>query len=139
MASALRLFVYGTLKPGQPNYARYLSGKTLAETPATLCGGSLYTEGPWPYLVVAPALVRPPARVYGTLVTIAPQCYQQLLAALDWLEDYRYRDPANLYERVAWTVSTQAGPAAAWVYLAGLRPTATIRAGGMRLVFGGSW
>ncbi len=121
------IFVYGTLKAGGCNYARYLAGKTLHEQPATLAGAALYTAGPYPYLVRLPELVAPSEDVQGTLMTIKPAVYVAVLRHVDQLESYVSHDPANEYERIVGTVQTATGPVDAWMYVAGARVLAAIR------------
>ncbi|NTU81043.1 MAG: gamma-glutamylcyclotransferase [Chloroflexales bacterium] len=135
----LPLFVYGTLRPGQPNYARYLGGQTAAEAPATLVGAALFTEGPYPFLVTAPDMLRPDDMVRGAIIALRPPVYQLVMADLDDLEGYIEGDTHNLYERIALEVATAEGPRRAWVYVAGAGPLALIRAGELRRVAGGDW
>ncbi|MFZ4700035.1 MAG: gamma-glutamylcyclotransferase family protein, partial [Candidatus Methylumidiphilus sp.] len=52
-------FVYGTLKPGEPTYARFLAGRTLSEESASVVSVALYSAGPYPYLVAEPDLATP--------------------------------------------------------------------------------
>ncbi|MCF4138213.1 gamma-glutamylcyclotransferase [Streptomyces sp. Tue 6430] len=91
----LPFFVYGTLRPGEPNHALLLRGRSLVETPARLPGAVLYDGPGYPYAVADPA-----GTVTGELVVPAPQAYGPLLAELDRLEEYRAGDPSSLYERV---------------------------------------
>jgi gamma-glutamylcyclotransferase (GGCT)/AIG2-like uncharacterized protein YtfP len=136
----LPFFVYGTLRPGEANYARLLVGQTASETPATLAGAALFTEGPYPFLVTAPDLLRPGDDVVrGELVALRPPVYDLVLADLDRLEGYVVGGASNLYERVAMEVATAAGPRRAWVYVAGATTLAQIRAGALRYIPGGAW
>ncbi|WP_322511452.1 gamma-glutamylcyclotransferase family protein [Chloroflexus sp.] len=132
-------FVYGTLKRGQSNYARLLAGQTVSEARAWLPGAALYTAGPYPFLVQAVDLVPPGSIVFGELMEVAPAQYQRVLALLDELEDFAPGRVGNLYERVALTVQTDAGPREAWVYIAGSGAEAAIRHGRLRLITGGVW
>jgi len=135
----LPFFVYGTLRPGEPNYARLLAGRTASELPATLAGGALFTEGPYPFLVTAPDLARPDELVRGELIAVPAEIYQPVLAQLDELEGYEAGGADNLYERIAIEVDAADGPRQAWVYVAGTAALARIRAGGMRRIPGGEW
>ncbi|MBA4864315.1 gamma-glutamylcyclotransferase [Streptomyces sp. PSKA54] len=125
----LPFFVYGTLRPGECNHDLFLRGRTVTEEPARLAGAVLY-EGPgYPYAVEEDEGV-----VRGELVTAAPDGYEQLLAALDRLEDYAPGDPANLYERVARSVTCDDGRVVqAWVYVAAPTVAAHLRANGKPL------
>jgi gamma-glutamylcyclotransferase (GGCT)/AIG2-like uncharacterized protein YtfP len=109
----LPIFVYGTLRAGQKNYRRYLQGKTVRETPAS-CSGRLFVllEEGYPYLLPGPG------RVWGELVFIAPEWYQQVLRRLDALEEYdSAREAASVYLRRRAAVHLVNGEEfQAWVY-----------------------
>jgi gamma-glutamylcyclotransferase (GGCT)/AIG2-like uncharacterized protein YtfP len=135
----LPFFVYGTLKPGEPNYARYLAGQTASEAEATLPGAALFTEGPYPFLVTAPDVLGPGESVHGVIVALRPPVYELVLADLDRLEGYVPGGAQNLYERVALDVVTSAGPRRAWVYIAGEATLELVRAGRLRHIPGGVW
>ncbi|MBH1937884.1 gamma-glutamylcyclotransferase [Streptomyces sp. AV19] len=130
----LPVFVYGTLMPGLRNYAWFLRGGTVAEVPARLAGAVLY-EGPgFPHAVAAPG-----GEVRGVLITLVPDRYGALLAALDELEGCVPGGPGNLFDRVEREVALVAGGTArAWVYLASGRVARQLRATGT-LVPGGVW
>ncbi|WP_244217688.1 gamma-glutamylcyclotransferase family protein [Streptomyces carpinensis] len=131
----LPFFVYGTLRPGERNHDVFLRGRTRAVQPARLTGAVLY-EGPgFPYAVVEPGGV-----VLGELVTARPEKYEELVTALDRLEEYVAGDPRSLYERIEGEAVRAVDETAvrAWVYVAGPAVTARLRAGG-RLVQGGDW
>jgi gamma-glutamylcyclotransferase (GGCT)/AIG2-like uncharacterized protein YtfP len=132
-------FFYGTLKPGEGNYAPFLGGRTLREQPATIAGAALYTEGPYPYLVIGEGLAAPADTVQGYVMTMRPEMYSEVLPQVDQLEDYIPGDPYNEYERIVYPVQTDAGPLDVWVYVAGARVLAAIRAGQMRRIVSGIW
>ncbi|WP_369217926.1 gamma-glutamylcyclotransferase family protein [Streptomyces flavofungini] len=132
----LPFFVYGTLRPGEPNHAAYLLGRVSTEEPAVLPGAALY-EGPgYPYAVED----RASGPIRGELVTAVPAAHDPLLAALDLLEVYAPGDPRNLYERVVREVTRTADGSTvpAWVYVAAPRVAARLRASGT-LIGGGDW
>ncbi|MFJ3641845.1 gamma-glutamylcyclotransferase family protein [Streptomyces sp. NPDC090108] len=130
----LPFFVYGTLRPGEPNHDLYLRGRTAAEEPARLTGAVLYDGPGYPYAVEEPGGV-----VRGELVTALPEAYDALLAELDRLEEYVPGDARSLYERAARrTVRADGAGVRAWVYLAAPRVAARLRAHGTR-VPGGDW
>jgi gamma-glutamylcyclotransferase (GGCT)/AIG2-like uncharacterized protein YtfP len=136
----LPFFVYGTLKRGESNYAPFLAGRTTSEQPATLPGAALYSEGAYPYMVVAADLVEPSDdSVQGMVMTVDAAEYASLLPQIDMLEDYIPGDPLNEYERVVCTVQTPAGPLEAWAYVAAPRVLEAIRRGGFRKLAGGVW
>ncbi|MFC5721675.1 gamma-glutamylcyclotransferase family protein [Streptomyces gamaensis] len=130
----LPVFVYGTLRPGQGNHGRYLAGRTAAEEPAVLRGAVLY-EGPgFPYAVEEPG-----GEVHGELVTLDPERWRTLLAALDALEDYVPGRARNHYVRVERPVVRGDGVTVrAWVYVAARPLARRLAALGVR-VPGGSW
>jgi gamma-glutamylcyclotransferase (GGCT)/AIG2-like uncharacterized protein YtfP len=132
-------FFYGTLKPGEGNYAPFLGGRTLREQPATIAGAALYTEGPYPYLVLGEGLADPADVVRGYAITVQPDAYAEVLRQVDQLEDYIPGDPQSEYMRIVYPVQTEAGPLAVWVYVAGARVLAAIRAGQMRRIASGIW
>lgn len=135
----LPFFVYGTLKPGESNYARYLVGQTIAEVSAWLDQGTLFTEGPYPFLVLESDLARPEEQVFGTLITLRPSVYELVLQDLDRLEGYVVGGTQNLYERIIMDILTEHGPYRAWVYVVGAQMLAQIRAGNLRKIPGGNW
>jgi gamma-glutamylcyclotransferase (GGCT)/AIG2-like uncharacterized protein YtfP len=136
----LPFFVYGTLRPGEANYLRLLAGRTAEETPASLAGAALFTQGPYPFLLTAPDLLAPGDElVQGTLIAVPAAQYGAVLAELDALEGYVAGGADNLYERVSCEVATAAGPRRAWVYVAGASALALIREGAMRRIAGGVW
>ncbi|MEU5997055.1 gamma-glutamylcyclotransferase family protein [Streptomyces sp. NPDC047197] len=134
-ADRLPFFVYGTLRPGEPNHDVYLRGRVAAEVPARLAGAVLY-EGPgYPYLVEEPEGVP----VCGDLIDALPSVYERLLADLDVLEECAPGDPRSLYERVVREVTLLDGTTArAWVYVAAPRVAARLRASGA-VIAGGDW
>ncbi|WP_329283309.1 gamma-glutamylcyclotransferase family protein [Streptomyces sp. NBC_01451] len=131
----LPFFVYGTLRPGEPNHDRFLRGRTRSERPGRLTGAVLYDGPGYPYAVAEPGGV-----VHGELVTALPEVYDELLAELDELEECVPGDPRSLYERVARRVTLDAEGSAvsAWVYLAGPVVAVRLRARGS-LIKGGDW
>ncbi|RZB15333.1 gamma-glutamylcyclotransferase [Streptomyces sp. F001] len=131
----LPFFVYGTLRPGEPNHDLFLRGRTSAEEAGRLSGAVLYDGPGYPYAVEEPG-----GAVSGELVTARPEAYDELLAALDRLEEYVPGDPRSLYERVEREVVRDADGAAvrAWVYVAAPAVAARLRARG-KLIEGGDW
>jgi gamma-glutamylcyclotransferase (GGCT)/AIG2-like uncharacterized protein YtfP len=131
----LPFFVYGTLRPGEPNHDLFLRGRTRGEEPARLTGSVLYDGPGYPYAVDEPG-----GTVHGELVSALPERYEELLVALDRLEEYAPDDPSSLYERVPREVRREADGSAvrAWVYLAAPSVAARLRARG-RLIESGDW
>jgi len=131
----LPFFVYGTLLRGEVNHDLFLRGRTAAEEPARLNGAVLYDGPGYPYAVEERGGV-----VYGELVTALPEEYEELLVALDRLEEYARGDPRNLYERFEREVIRDGGDTAvrAWVYVAAPAVAARLRARG-KLIESGDW
>jgi len=134
--SHLPFFVYGTLRPGEPNHDRFLRGRVRSEEPGRLRETVLYDGPGYPYAVEEPGGV-----VRGELVTARTEAYAELLAALDRLEGYVPGDPRNLYERVEREVLRDADEAVvrAWVYVAAPAVAARLRGAGGTLIESGDW
>ncbi|MEU2334620.1 gamma-glutamylcyclotransferase family protein [Streptomyces sp. NPDC006654] len=133
----LPFFVYGTLRPGEPNHDAFLRGRTETEEPGHLAGAVLYDGPGYPYAVAEPGGT---GLVSGELVTARPESYDRLLQELDALEEYVPGDPASLYVRVEReAVRLRDGAALrAWVYVAGPAVAERLRARGRR-IDGGDW
>ena len=88
----MKVFVYGTLKPGECNYLRYCEAKVVDACPA-IAQGQLFALS-----AGYPAMISGEGRVYGFLLRFANSA---ILADLDQLEDYHPgRDRAqNEYQR----------------------------------------
>ncbi|HLO47270.1 MAG TPA: gamma-glutamylcyclotransferase [Kamptonema sp.] len=88
----LKVFVYGTLKPGESNYRRYCEGKVADACPAIAIGELFALPAGYP------AMTEGVGNVYGFMLTFSNNA---ILAALDRLEDYNpQHSPAkNLYQR----------------------------------------
>jgi gamma-glutamylcyclotransferase (GGCT)/AIG2-like uncharacterized protein YtfP len=110
----LALFVYGTLRHGQENYA-LLRGNTVAELPAVIERMALYSLRAYPMIVEGESVV------HGELMTLHPRVYSRLLADLDQLEGFRPGMDSR-FCRVERCVKTQSGvEAKAWVYVGNRR------------------
>jgi gamma-glutamylcyclotransferase (GGCT)/AIG2-like uncharacterized protein YtfP len=133
-AVELPFFVYGTLRPGGPNHALFLRGRTRAEEPARLTGAVLYDGPGYPYAVEEPG----GGPVRGDLVTPRPEEYAGLLAALDRLEGCAPGGRHHLYDRVARGVTCERGgrTVRAWVYVAAPALAARLRARGTPIASG---
>lgn len=112
MTLSTRVFVYGTLKPGERYHDRYCAGHVFTAQEA-LIYGELY-DLPFGY----PALTWGNRRVYGVLLSFAEP---SILTALDELENYHPDRPAveNEYQRVQREVFDLAHQSLglAWVYI----------------------
>ena len=127
----LPFFVYGTLKPGESNYVSYLAHRTAYEKPAAISGGTLYTDGQYPFLVIDPQLVQPTDNVHGMLIMVQPQHYHTTLRQIDQLEEYVPERRDNWYERIVYPIQVQGAHASteAWAYVAGPQTMKAIRKG----------
>jgi len=109
------VFVYGTLRPGQPNWERLLATRAERVVAGRLAGVVLLDCGRYPAAVERPG----GAGAAGEVVWIRPGAWPGVVAALDQLEGYDPADPERLFDRVARPVETADGPVDCWVYLAG--------------------
>ena len=112
MLNKLRVFVYGTLKPGEINYNRYCAGKVVEERNAIAFGKLFSLPIGYPAMTVGDEAVR------GCLLAFTNAA---ILSALDSLEDYDPNRPVaqNLYNRqqIETFDSTSQPLGLAWVYL----------------------
>jgi gamma-glutamylcyclotransferase (GGCT)/AIG2-like uncharacterized protein YtfP len=112
LAEGVRVFVYGTLKPGEANYQRYCAGGVVNAQRA-FTRGKLFAL-PMGY----PAMTTGNEQVQGFLLSFADS---GILNKLDELEDYQpHRQTAdNLYNRQNIEVFAPTGLSLglAWVYL----------------------
>jgi len=108
----LKIFVYGTLKPGESNYQRYCVGKVVEEIRAIAFGQLFHLS------LGYPAMTLGESKIHGYLLTFADPA---MLAVLDKLEDYEpHRTPEeNEYNRQQIETYNLEGLALglAWVYL----------------------
>jgi gamma-glutamylcyclotransferase (GGCT)/AIG2-like uncharacterized protein YtfP len=105
----LKVFVYGTLKPGYANYQAYCRDCTVAEQPA-MVRGTLF-DLPVGY----PALISGKDWVKGHLLSFADDA---VLVGLDELEDYQGDRPIyeNLYQREWVEVFNDDGRSQGWAW-----------------------
>lgn len=89
--AALRVFVYGTLKPGECNYSTYCA-ENVTHVEAAIALGHLF-DLPLGY----PAATTGDRPIYGYLLSFANS---SVLQALDALEDYNARRPENCNEYI---------------------------------------
>ncbi|MCX7594517.1 MAG: gamma-glutamylcyclotransferase [Fischerella sp.] len=119
----LRVFVYGTLKPGEVNYQRYCDRKVVNATKAFALG-KLF-DLPQGY----PAMTPGDSRVYGYLLEFS---VPEVLAELDELEDYYPTKPAseNLYNRHKIEVYDLQGRSLGWAWVYLMTPARVKKLGG---------
>ncbi|MEH1938595.1 MAG: gamma-glutamylcyclotransferase [Nostoc sp.] len=88
----VRVFVYGTLKPGEANYKKYCGGK-IVDVKRAFVQGKLFAL-PMGY----PAMTLGDSQVHGYLLSFPNP---RILNELDVLEDYQpnRQSPENLYNR----------------------------------------
>jgi gamma-glutamylcyclotransferase (GGCT)/AIG2-like uncharacterized protein YtfP len=103
----VRLFVYGSLKPGASDYWRIAADVRVSQ-PATIAG-RLIARGDYP------GLVEGAGRVPGVVLTLTAGA----LAAADEWEDYVPGREKNLYERrIAEVILSDGSATQAWAYFA---------------------
>jgi gamma-glutamylcyclotransferase (GGCT)/AIG2-like uncharacterized protein YtfP len=85
----VKVFVYGTLKPGESNYQYYCDGKSIAEIKAYTFG-NLYNLS-----LGYPAMTEGKNKVLGYLLSFSSA---EILKSLDRLEGYREGKPNELNE-----------------------------------------
>lgn len=108
MSTNLPVFVYGTLRTGEGNYAWALKGQTSREEPATLTAARIYDGIGFPFVSRLAAL--PTDNVRGDLMHIPEDRYDDVLDSLDGLEGYFGPDnPMNMYDRVLVAVTLDDG------------------------------
>jgi gamma-glutamylcyclotransferase (GGCT)/AIG2-like uncharacterized protein YtfP len=107
----VRVFVYGTLKPGKVNYARYCSDRVLHSIPAQVRGQLFELSLGYPGMTSGETWVQ------GYLLNFANEA---ALEALDCLEDYQPHrpEPQNEYQRTEVEVFDREGRSLgfAWTY-----------------------
>ena len=108
----LKVFVYGTLKPGEGNYQRYCAGKVV-EAKRAIAQGLLFAL-PAGY----PAMTPGNTPVHGFLLTFANS---GILLELDQLEDYHPSRPVEQNEYYREQIITydpdERSQKPAWAYL----------------------
>jgi gamma-glutamylcyclotransferase (GGCT)/AIG2-like uncharacterized protein YtfP len=108
----LKIFVYGTLKPGESNYQHFCTGKVVKEQLAIAFGTLFALPIGYPAMTVGDRPVK------GYLLTFNDS---SILACLDRLEDYdphRERQKNEYNRQLIETFELSHQPlATAWVYL----------------------
>ena len=125
------VFVYGTLRTGQPNHRLFNEGVIASINPAILRRAQMHGAGRgFPYVTDGDN------EVVGELVWLTADRYQDTLRRLDRLEGYHGPAARNHYDRVQRDVATESSDGdevlvTAWVYLAapGIRVGAPVPTG----------
>jgi gamma-glutamylcyclotransferase (GGCT)/AIG2-like uncharacterized protein YtfP len=136
----VKIFTYGTLKPGEENYPRYCEGR-VKNYQSAFTLGNLF-DLPQGY----PAMTSGNQRVYGYLLEFGDA---EALSSLDELEDYHpaREESENLYYRVKQEIflasevrekfpQPQISLGLAWVYL---MTESRVRQMRGKIVVGGCW
>ncbi|BAZ68144.1 MAG: gamma-glutamylcyclotransferase [Pelatocladus maniniholoensis HA4357-MV3] len=120
----LRVFVYGTLKPGEANYQNYCDRKVVNATKAYVLG-KLF-DLPQGY----PAMTSGDSPVYGYLLEFD---LPEVLVELDDLEDYHPARPVpeNLYNRQQIEVYDFQGRSLCWAWAYLMTPEMVDNLGGV--------
>ena len=108
MSRIERVFVYGTLLPGECNH-RVAAPWLLDARPGEV-SGRLVDCGVWPALVRGGEAKA--GRVRGMWLTVKPEA----LAAMDELEDFIGPESLNEYERI-WVRDASGQPLEGWAYV----------------------
>ena len=97
MNNNLNVFVYGSLREGFFNYDKYLKGKVVSITPAKIENKIVYHM---PYKGY-PAILNGTGTVYGEIMVIKPEIYDETMIAMDKMEGFiSENNPENEYEKV---------------------------------------
>ncbi|KYC39340.1 hypothetical protein WA1_31900 [Scytonema hofmannii PCC 7110] len=122
----LKVFVYGTLKPGEENYDRYCIGKVVDAIGAIAVGKLFALPMGYPAMALGDHSVR------GYLLSFADS---QVLIDLDELEDYHpARDESeNLYNRQQIEVHDLQGHSLGWAWVYVMKEELATQLGGIFL------
>ena len=97
MSNHLNVFVYGSLREGFFNYDKYLKGKVVSITPAKIENKIVYHM---PYKGY-PAILDGNGTVYGEVMEINPDIYNETMTAMDKMEGFiSDNNPENEYEKL---------------------------------------
>ncbi|MDM9379501.1 gamma-glutamylcyclotransferase [Chlorogloeopsis sp. ULAP01] len=123
LSGLLRVFVYGTLKPGEANYKSYCEGKVINATEAFALGKLFALPVGYPAMTLGH---RP---VYGYLLEFSSV---DVLAELDELEDYypARSTSENLYNRQQIKIYDLQGRSLGWVWVYLMTPELVSNLGG---------
>jgi gamma-glutamylcyclotransferase (GGCT)/AIG2-like uncharacterized protein YtfP len=125
----LKVFVYGTLKPGEANYQTFCAHKVV-KAQSGIVRGLLFAL-PFGY----PAMTPGDLPVRGFLLSFSDS---DVLNRLDWLEDYDPHRPAseNEYNRREVQVYNPAWQPLGWAWTYMMTPEQANRLGGVLLTDG---
>ncbi|WP_017316282.1 gamma-glutamylcyclotransferase family protein [Mastigocladopsis repens] len=122
----MKVFVYGTLKPGEENYQRYCAGQVVNATKA-VAQGKLFAL-PMGY----PAMTQGDSPIHGYLLSFIDS---RVLTDLDNLEDY-YPDRSvseNLYNREQIVTRDSQGHSLGWAWVYIMTEELALQLGGIHL------
>lgn len=137
-APVTRVFVYGTLLPGERN--AHVAARGFTARPATLRGFTLHHLHPEGYPALSPGPAD--AVVRGAVLTYDPQAWEAALPGLDDLEGLHETPPLYTRQLAVLTLDGPDSPASggeltAWVYV--YARAARLLAPGARVVPNGDW
>lgn len=96
MNKNINVFVYGSLREGFFNYDKYLKNKVISITPAKIDNKIVYHM---PYKGY-PALLDGNGTVYGEIMEIKPEIYDETMSAMDKMEGFiSENNPQNEYHK----------------------------------------
>ena len=138
-ARRLPFFVYGTLKPGESNYAAYLEGRCLAIHSAQMRNAALFSDGTYAYLIVDSRAVPPDDIAYGVLSRSRLSTTRKHWSASTGWRTTNQIVPGVCYDRITGMAETSDGPVEVWTYVGGPQSLPAIRAGRLVYIPGGIW
>lgn len=114
MTTQYPFLVYGTLRPGNGNYAFHLAGKVVHTETVTVEGLEMRATPTQGFPFVVPG----EGSIVADLVYVNPDDYDQVLTSLDRLEGYVPDSRHNLYDRVLVQFTADGIDRLAYVYIA---------------------
>jgi len=129
ISGRVRVFVYGTLKPGEINYQRYCTNQVVEAQKATTLGQLFALPMGYPAMTMGKELV------HGYLLSFAEPL---IIHVLDDLEGYQpsRRMSENLYNRQEVEVYNLQGLSWGWAWIYMMNPERVQQLGGIHLVDG---
>lgn len=125
----VRVFVYGTLKPGEINYRRYCAGKVV-DAQRAIAPGKLFA-----LRMGYPAMILGEGQVQGYLLSFTNS---EILEELDDLEDYQpsRQISENLYNREYIEIFDLQGLSLSWAWAYLMLPERVLQFGGLPQIDG---